>query len=312
MWPIPTHPYYGIFVKEQIEGIKKYYKDVDFEISFINGKASKLNYLNSIFKLNWKISKSKYDIIHIHFGLSGFFLLFNPFIKTPIITTFHGSDMDINKLKGVFVWVSKIVAKKSKKIFYLNDVTLKILDAQKEKLIYLPCGVNTDDFYEEQVSIVKNKIIIGFPANKIRPEKNFQLFQEIINNLQSQFDTEISIIEFHDKSRKEVRESLNLIDLLLMTSLSEGSPQIVKEGLSCNTPVISSNVGDVKKLLDGVNNCYLVDSFKAEDYIQPLVKILENENIKTRSTGRQQIFKLQLDEKSTSKKIYSEYIKLTK
>ena len=210
----------------------------------------------------------------------------------------------------MFVWFSKIVAKRSKKIFYLNDETLEILETQNEKLIYLPCGVNTDDFYEEQVSIVKNKIIIGFPANKLRPEKNFQLFQEIINKVQSQFDTEITVVEFHDKSRKEVRESLNEIDLLLMTSLSEGSPQIVKEALSCDTPVISSNVGDVKKLLEGVDNCYLVDSFEALDYIEPIMKIIKNESIKVRSTGRQQIFRLQLDEKSISERIYSEYNKL--
>ena len=44
MWPIPSHPYYGIFVKEQIEGIQKYYKNVDVEIYFINGKEFKLNY----------------------------------------------------------------------------------------------------------------------------------------------------------------------------------------------------------------------------------------------------------------------------
>ena len=95
-----------------------------------------------------------------------------------------------------------------------------------------------------------------------------------------------------------------------MTSLSEGSPQIVKEALSCDTPVISSNVGDVKKLLEGVDNCYLVDSFEALDYIEPIMKIIKNESIKVRSTGRQQIFRLQLDEKSISERIYSEYNKL--
>jgi glycosyltransferase involved in cell wall biosynthesis len=310
MWPIPSHPYYGIFVKEQIEGIEKHYNDVDFEISFINGKKFKLNYLLSIFKLNFKISNSKYDIIHIHFGLSGFFLLFNPFLKTPIVTTLHSADIDIIKSNQFFVWVSKQVVKKSKKVFYLNDKMLEILETQKGKLIYLPCGVNTDDFYKEQISSKKDELIIGFPANKMRPEKNYLLFEEIIKTLQGQLGIKISVVEFHNKNRREVRESLNLIDLLLMTSLSEGSPQIVKEALSCDTPVISSNVGDVKKILEGVDNCYLVDSFESLDYIEPIMKIIKNKSLKVRSTGRQQIFRLKLDEKSISERIYLEYNKL--
>jgi len=45
MWPIESAPYYGIFVKEQVEALKKYYPDVKNDLYFINGKQSKLNYL---------------------------------------------------------------------------------------------------------------------------------------------------------------------------------------------------------------------------------------------------------------------------
>jgi glycosyltransferase involved in cell wall biosynthesis len=312
MWPIPSHQYYGIFVKEQIECLEKNYSDLHTDVFFINGKKNKFNYLLSIFKINWKLLNNKYDVIHIHFGLSGLFVLFNPFINIPIITTLHSADIDIVKSTRLIIWISKQVIKRSKKVFYLNDKMLDILSKFKEKLIYLPCGVNTEDFYEEHISRAKNIISIGFPANINRPEKNYKLFNEIIKQIENELNQEINIVEFHNKTRLEVRKSLNSINLLIMTSLSEGSPQIIKEALSCNTPIISSNVGDVEKLLKGVENCFLVDSFSPVDYTIPALKILTKSFIQHRSNGRKQIFKLSLDEKSISDRIYSEYLNLMK
>ena len=80
MYPYESYPYYGIHVKEQIDSIKNN-DDVTAIMLFINGRASRLNYLLSIIKANYLIYKHKVDLIHIHFGLSGFFLLFNIQLK---------------------------------------------------------------------------------------------------------------------------------------------------------------------------------------------------------------------------------------
>lgn len=41
-------------------------------------------------------------------------------------------------------------------------------------------------------------------------------------------------------------------DCLLMTSMYEGSPNVVKEAMACNLPVVAVDVGDVQERLDGV------------------------------------------------------------
>ena len=46
-----------------------------------------------------------------------------------------------------------------------------------------------------------------------------------------------------------------LLDILVLTSYFEGSPNIVKEAISCGLPVISVDVGDVKEQIDGIDNC---------------------------------------------------------
>ena len=53
---------------------------------------------------------------------------------------------------------------------------------------------------------------------------------------------------------------LNACDVLLVTSLTEGSINIVKEALGCNVPVVSVDVGDVAERLQGINGCYICDA----------------------------------------------------
>jgi teichuronic acid biosynthesis glycosyltransferase TuaC len=45
--------------------------------------------------------------------------------------------------------------------------------------------------------------------------------------------------------------------VVLLTSLHEGSPNIVKEALACNIPVVSVDVGDVRERIQGIEGCYL-------------------------------------------------------
>jgi glycosyltransferase involved in cell wall biosynthesis len=53
---------------------------------------------------------------------------------------------------------------------------------------------------------------------------------------------------------------LNATDVLLLTSLHEGSPTIVKEALACGTPIVSVNVGDVAERIEGVSGCHIVEA----------------------------------------------------
>jgi hypothetical protein len=73
MWPSINQVEFGIFVKEQVEGVKKYNPKVNFEIFFIDGRKSSLNYLISIFKLNFYLFFNRIDLLHIHFEWSIFF-----------------------------------------------------------------------------------------------------------------------------------------------------------------------------------------------------------------------------------------------
>jgi glycosyltransferase involved in cell wall biosynthesis len=64
---------------------------------------------------------------------------------------------------------------------------------------------------------------------------------------------ELAAIE--KRPHEEVARFLNAAACLLVTSRFEGSPNIVKEALACNTPVIATDVGDIRERVEGVRNC---------------------------------------------------------
>ena len=98
----------------------------------------------------------------------------------------------------------------------------------------------------------------------------------------------------------------NAADVLLLTSLSEGSPNVIKEALACNCPVISTDVGDVKDLIKDVHNSYIVDAIDL-DIIEKINKI---EQSSKNSNGRSSI--KHLDINITSKKMYNYYHEVMK
>ena len=57
----------------------------------------------------------------------------------------------------------------------------------------------------------------------------------------------------------EVPIWLSASDALLLTSLHEGSPTVVKEALACGLPIVSVNVGDVAERIETIEGCYLAE-----------------------------------------------------
>ena len=141
-----------------------------------------------------------------------------------------------------------------KNIFVSRGIQRKAI---RKSSIVIPCGVDTKLFREFSRRKARNYFgfneedIILFAGQFDRQVKNPKLALEIADNLN------IKIIELKNYTRKEVFLLLNSVDLLLMTSYSEGSPQIIKEAMACNCPIVSTDVGDVKSLTSDVEGCYI-------------------------------------------------------
>lgn len=272
MFPTASHKYYGIHVKEQIDGLKKYF-NFDSLLFFINAlECGKIEYLKSIIAIAKSIKKYKPDVIHIHYGISGIFLLFyRP--RCKIFITLHGGDILPKQGNYLQIALTKIILKKVDAAFILNSEMSVALSKLSIPYEILPCGIDVNYFNPNRHVIKKelNKTIV-FPGDPNRLVKNYKLFEKVVEELKILYSGDFNIQIVHNLNRNQVANLLCNSDCLIMTSWSEGSPQIVKEALSCNLPVVSVPVGDVEEVIKGLPGCYITQKHCAKELAECIIK----------------------------------------
>ena len=82
------------FVLEQANALQQ--KGIEVDYFGIVGKGIK-GYLQAFVPLCKKIKEFQPDLIHAHYGLSG--LLANLQRKVPVVTTYHGSDINVVEVR---------------------------------------------------------------------------------------------------------------------------------------------------------------------------------------------------------------------
>jgi glycosyltransferase involved in cell wall biosynthesis len=272
------------------------------DIYTINGKGI-YGYLKNIKPLREKIQRSKYDIIHAHYSLSG--IVAGLSSANPLIVSLMGSDAH---LSGLFKTLTLYFYRRFWKATILKSIEMNSHLGLKS-FILLPNGVDTIRFTpmnkneaRKRLNFRANEKIVVFIANPSRVEKNFKLAEDAIALLKSQ---NIKLIPVFNVPNTEIPLYLNAADALILTSLYEGSVNVVKEAMACNIPVISTDVGDVKENLNGVINCFISESIP-QQFAEHIAKAVNNA---VRSNGREKIFKLGLDSESVAKKLIHLYEK---
>lgn len=311
IYPSDGHPYHGIFVKEQVEAIKRLHSNVDIDVHYINGFGGKIEYLKSIWGVNRRIYNGHYDLVHIHYGLSGIYLYWPFTSKIPTVVTFHGSDIQPQGGNGIIsVIVSRKVARMADAAIILNDDMEAMVKPYCHRTYMIPCAVDMNTFKPMHRTVNHTKTQIIFPSSHERQVKNYPLFCEVLRILKEKYDIDAEERELKNLTRVQIAQLYSNSDILLMTSKSEGSPQAVKEAMCCNLSCVSTPVGDVKVLLDGVRNSYVANTHSVEELAELVAKSLRMDGVGL--TGREKAIKMQLDEESIANKVYNLYNEILK
>ena len=277
-------PQLSPFVKEQAESLIEKGLSIDFLL--IKGKGL-FGYLSNYYLLIKKIKYKKYDLIHAHYGLSGLFATLQ--LSIPVVITFHGSDVNMKK-NYIF---SRIASRLSTTNIFVHQDLSEKLKIYRAPLNIIPCGFNKNLFFpipkdkaRKILKWKKNTHYIVFSSAFDNKIKNVQLAWSATSDIHN-----CKLVELKGYGKKEINLILNASDLLLVTSLSETGPIIVKEALACNCPIISTNVGDVQKLLRNVQNCY-ISGYNPED-IKKMINLVFKNN--KRTNGEQAIKNFNLE-----------------
>ena len=287
--------YYAPFIVEQVDALRQVGCEVDYY--GVIGKGIK-GYLSAFRELRKKIKSFKPDIIHAHYGLSG--LLANLQRSVPVVTTYHGSDINLpNVLR-----LSKIAMKLSAWNIFVSQRNIDIARLKK-KYVLLPCGVNLPNYVEGDISAIKeilncnpNKKYILFAGAFDNKVKNAKLAQDSVALIEN-----AELIELKGYTREQVTALFYAVDAFLMTSYTEGSPQVVKEAMACGCPIVSVDVGDVAERIEGVEGCYIAER-TPEDIASKLLLAL---SLKTPTKGRERIIELGLTNDLVAKKLVEIY-----
>ncbi|RCR67613.1 glycosyltransferase [Larkinella punicea] len=273
------------FIYDQVEAVRQIDPAIAFDYFFVTKKGI-YGYLSCLSDLINQLRGNRYHCIHAHVALSA--LLSNLQRQVPVVATFHGSDINFPSLR----MVSLIVELLSRKTIYISaQLISKAIYANKSKRAVIPCGVDFDVFIprskeqsRRQLGLSAYKKYILFSSRSGIAVKNYPLARAAVALLQ---DKTVELIELKNYTREEVALLFTAVDVALMTSHSEGSPQFVKEALACNCPVVSTNVGDVQVVMGNIAGCYIT-SYDATDVADKIRKALANtEPVLSRESIRQ-------------------------
>jgi glycosyltransferase involved in cell wall biosynthesis len=218
--------------------------------------------------------------------------------------TFHGSDINVGALNIISSLVTLFSAWN---IFVAPKLFRRCLTKPRKHAI-IPCGVDLDVFSPLEKAVVRRRLGLNPDAKYILfssrfevPVKNYPLALEAVGRLNSRAE----LLELKNRSRQEVSLLLNACDLLLMTSFHEGSPQIIKEAMACNCPIVSTDVGDVREVVRGTSGCFLTERNAAD----VAAKIETVFSLSSRTNGREHI--RHLDNRKIAGEVFKVYQDVT-
>ena len=320
--------HYVPFIEEQIAALEAC--GVQIIRYGVTGKGI-TGYLRELPALRRLIRAERPDVIHAHYGLCG--LLANLQRMAPVVTTYHGSDINVPSI----LRISKIAMRLSAHNIFVSARSVAIAfrlsplaSRLKKRSALLPCGINIPKPWSElqtqwvgQLTLnqwvqsvlskdVKNVLFAGAFDNAVKdPElakEAIACYNSAMGNRLLAIDDEsnrpINLIELKGYNRDQVNALMYNCDALLMTSKTEGSPQVIKEAMACGCPIVSVDVGDVAERTSGVEGCYVVPSRDPKDIAQALLQATAFEG---KTNGREKIIEMGLSNEQVAQRLIAIY-----
>ena len=302
----------GAVVKNQADSLNN--PSVSVKFFLIVGRG--LNgYFKAGIKLRKFLKKNNVDIIHAHYTLSGWSAVLGAG-KTPVVLSLMGSDT-----YGEYVAPNKVKlsSKFNTILTYLIQPFVKVIISKsyniekyvwlKKKSLKIPNGVSLNTYYTSkkeylnELGLNKETQYIIFFGDKANKRKNYRLFKEAIDRIKN-----LNFIALNPfpVDAVDIPKYLNSVNLLVLTSLAEGSPNIVKEAMACNCPIVATDVGDVRWLF-GDEPGHFITSFNPADVAEKIKKALKFSEEFGRTNGRQRIIDLGLDSETVAQRIIEVY-----
>ncbi|WP_417801165.1 glycosyltransferase family 4 protein [Tenacibaculum sp.] len=275
---------------------KKIIKKLDpkVKVIFLEKEHGVFVFLKNLLILIQYLIKNKYEVFHSHLSGIYLYLFLFFFFNVKKIHTIHSlPDVEARgKIKFIYQLLNRIGVEfvaisselKIKSDIYFGFATKKVVNGVAE----VKASVNKNSFYNE-LSIPECDLVIVqigrlyFEKNQIFTINNFEnlfslfngnislviigedptneqvyykLIDEKYNALPSEVKSKIHFLGY----KENVHDYFSISDLLLITSKYEGLPLVILEAAQHSLPVITTDVGGVREIVNDDNSyIYQVD-----------------------------------------------------
>lgn len=270
------------FVRAQIDSVRDAGHEVD--IYNVQGSVSRLNYLKGIGGVRRMARAGNYDVVHGHYVYSGWLAALQD--SAPSVISFMGSDlMGAPREDGSLGIQGQLDVRLSRWLQpKVDGIIVKSREMQDalvcpEKSLVLPNGVDFERFQpvpkqeaRERLGLNPETRYVLFAGSYRNANKGYPIVEEAVRLASAKLDG-LELLLATGRPHDEVPLFMNAADVLTLASFKEGSPNVIKEAMACNLPIISTDVGDVSDVVAGVSGCVIVER-RAEAFADALVELL--------------------------------------
>jgi teichuronic acid biosynthesis glycosyltransferase TuaC len=283
MYPTHRWPAFGTFVFNEVQSLRR--AGVEVDVLLINGRASLWNYLLGPIQLWRALARKQYDLIHAHYVLTGVITRLQ--WGLPVVLTHHGPE--VLGYPRWQTWLSKLVTRFFDQVIYRTEEMRHALHDDDGWVI--PAGIDLDTFAPRlrsearaALNLPDDRPLVLWAGEYWRPEKCFGLADDAVQLVKQEIP-DVELVVLTKKPQEVVPTFMSACDALVLTSSLEGSPNVVKEAMACNLPIVSVRVGDVPEIINGTDGCDLAERDPA-DIARKLIAALQPPR---RSSGRSRV-----------------------
>jgi len=265
MWPTDAAPQRGIFVRDQVEALRRR-GDVEVEVfAFPSGPRALLRAMATIRRR----THGAFDVVHAHFGLAALPAL--AALRGPVVVTLHGNDL--------FVRRSNLVTRAVLPLTALPAAVSRAFSANlpgagtTRRVAVLPVGIALDRFRPIPRAEARKRLGLDpagpyllFPHDPARPLKRFDRAQEAAGD--------VRLLTMGGVPPAEVPYWINAANAVIVPSQDEGFGLSVIEALACGVPAFGTPVGIHAVALHGIDGafCEAWDATRWRTALRPVLE----------------------------------------
>jgi teichuronic acid biosynthesis glycosyltransferase TuaC len=280
-WPQPGQPQTTHFVKRQAEFLRR--AGVSVDVFHFRGAKRAWNYARAWLDVRPKIRSGQYDLVHAQFGQSGILALPK---RLPLVVTLRGSDiLGIVGPDGRYTlagkisqWVTRLAVRRADAVVVVSEHMKEYFETAAPVTV-LPSGLDFDlfrvtprDEARARLGWPVDKRLVLFAGNPEQPRKRYPLAKAAVDIVNRTIPTELVVA--WAVAHTDIPLYMSACDAFVFTSMQEGSPNVVKEALACDLPVVSVPIGDTAERLRGIEGCELVEDERPEAIAAALERVL--------------------------------------